>query len=195
MSIYTLGTFTAATAAPDGRPDGRQLSPEDQSMLQLYDLFNNFDWTWLLYFFIAAIMVFGIILLTALFYKRWKAPRLGFFLYTAAVFAVRVMRPEDVAWVAGAVVGVALSIILLGSCLAGKHRVDRKEPVFYILNAFSLGLIAMPLAFYIDAIAAMSLLASLFFITTVTPTSPHRYKGTSADPFIIESLEKRAKKR
>ena len=126
---------------------------------------HNIEWGWALYFTIGAFLVFGFILFAVLFIKRWQTPRLGFFLFTASTFVVRVMRPTDKFWNVCSATGVAVALFLLLSTKKTR-RIDLKEPIYYILNAFTLLLITFALSSYTSAIAAMSLCASLFFINT-----------------------------
>ena len=174
-------------------PHGVDKSRLKQVSPLLHTLYS-LEWGWALYFTIGAFLVFACILFAMLFIKRWQTPRLGFFLFTASTFVVRVMRPTDKFWNICSATGVAVALFLLFSTKK-TLRVDIKEPIYYILNAFSLLLITFQLSSYTSTIAAMSLCASLFFITTKSYTRHHKYNKLIADPIIMESLEKRSKKR
>jgi hypothetical protein len=163
------------------------------SQLKLLHTLYHVEWGWALYFSIGLFLVFACILFAVLFIKRWQTPRLGFFLFTASTFVVRVMRPTDKFWNVCSAAGVALALFLLFSTKKTK-RVDLKEPIYYLLNAFTLLLITFELASYTSALAAMSLCASLFFMNTKSYSRHHKYDKLIADPNIMESLEKRSKR-
>lgn len=161
----------------------------------LLEFLSGFDWNWLLYFVTGAMLTFAVILFATMFIKRWQMARLGFFLFTGATFVVRIARPDDKFWNIAAIVGAAVSIILLVSVMGKGRLVNRKEPIYYILNTVTLILIFFNITFFTATMAAIALLGSVFFLTTKAPSSPDKYKAREADPHILESLQKRAQKR
>ena len=166
-----------------------------QLVSTVLEFLGGFDWNWLLYFSTGAMLTFAVILFASLFIKRWQTTRLGFFLFTAATFVVRLARPDDMFWNVAAIVGAGLSLILLISVHTSSTVVNKKEPIYYILNTVTLTLIFFRITFFTATMAALSLLASVFFLTTKAPSSPDKYKEREADPNILDSLEKRAQKR
>ena len=156
---------------------------------------SGFDWNWLVYFATGAMLVFAGLLLGAMFVKRWQMARLGFFLFTAATFIVRLTRPDDKFWNIAALVGAFASVFLLFSIHAKSRMVNRKEPIYYLLNTATLVLIYFPINFFTAIMAAVALIGSVFFLTTKAPSHAGKYKTREADPIILESLEKRSRKR
>lgn len=171
--------------------------PRGHSLLveSLLEFMKGFDWNWLLYFATGAMLTFAVILFASMFIKRWQMTRLGFFLFTAATFVVRVARPDDAFWNIAAIVGAVVSVFLLVSVSAKGRLVNRKEPVYYILNTATLILIFFDITFFTATMAAIALLASVFFLTTKAPSRAGKYKEREADPILLESLQKRARKR
>lgn len=159
------------------------------------DMLKNFDWRWLMYFITAALLVFGIILFSALAMRRMQASRLSFFIVTIGVLIIRVLRPTEIAWKIAAGAGVVLSILFFLSVLKAGKQVDKKEPIFYLLNIFSFVLLCMPVQFYEATLIGLSVFMSLFFLTAKTPRSADRYTKNTADPFIVSQLEKRSKRK
>ena len=197
-AILAEPLLVAALPTPAGNGSPRQMPPNADLMLQAYRIFHNFDWRWLLGFAAVALFLIGIVFFGAMFFKRQHSPKLGFFLYVVWVGAVRTLRPDDKAWLAAAVVGIAIALILLFSTFAAKgawRHVNRKEPIYYLMNAFALCMFTMPLNQFEYSIAAFAVFSSLFFITASAPRSKHKYKKRDADPAILESLEKRANKK
>ena len=163
-----------------------------------YSIFHNFDWRWLLGFTAIAIFLIGILFFGAMLFRKQSSPKLGFFLYVIWVGAVRTLRPNDKAWFAAVVVGIAIAGILLATTLAAKadwSHTNRKEPIYYLLNAFALGIFLMDMNEFYYSVAAFAVFASLFFINARKPHPKNKYKKRDADPAILESLEKRANKK
>jgi hypothetical protein len=174
-------------------------SPEPPSnsrlVVTLLEFMSGFDWNWLLYFVTGAMLTFAVILFATMFIKRWQMTRLGFFLFTGAAFVVRIARPDDKFWNIAAIVGAAVSVFLLVSVMSKGRLANKKEPIYYILNTATLILIFFDITFFTATMAAIALLASVFFLTTKAPSSPDKYKAREADPHILDSLQKRAQKR
>lgn len=158
-------------------------------------IFMGIDWSWLGYFAIIAVTVFGCLLFGMIFVRRWREPRLGFFLFTVSTFVVRLLRPEDFAWNAFAIAGTVGAAIMTFITARDIKNHDIKEIVYYVLNGFTLLLLSYTdINIYVGLCAGVSLIASLFFMLT-TKASAGRYRGRDADPHILESLQQRSKRR
>lgn len=155
-------------------------------------IFTGMDWTWVGYFAIVAAIVFGCLLFGMIFVRRWREPRLGFFLFTISTFVVRVLRPGDFFWNVAALAGAVGAAIMTVITIRDIRNHDIREVVYYLLNGFTLLLITPAIQnIYISLCAGVSLIASLFFMLT-TRAASGRYRGRDADPHILESLQKRA---
>ncbi|MEW6200457.1 MAG: hypothetical protein AB1546_00650 [bacterium] len=172
-------------------PQGQELP--DSEKQAIYQSILSFDWRWLLMFASSAILIFAIILFGMLHFRRWGgAPRLGWFLVTTVVLANRVIQPDELFWNAfGCLMGV-ISIISGFYLFHRREYVAGKEPIYFFLNSFSLLIISFTASHYLYAISGMSLVASLFFITTKNPRKPGRHG--QAHPFELESLRKKIEK-
>ena len=160
----------------------------------LFELLMSIEWNWLLYFATAAFLVFAVILFGAMFYRQWREPRLGYFIFCAAVFAVRVMRPDDKFWNVAAFVGGVACLFTLASVIAGKRISSGRELIFYPLVTFSLFLLTFEVNFVLGTLGAITLAASLFFLATTPPSGRHQLKNRQADHNILDSLEQKSKR-
>lgn len=191
-----MPSIVAALPVPPPASGGR--SPGPSAAMQAYNILHNFDWRWLLGFTAVAIFLIGIVFFGANLFRKQASPKLGFFLYVVWVGSVRTLRPNDKAWLAAAVVGIIIAATLLITTLASKrdwNHSNRKEPIYYLMNGFALGMFLMPLNEFEYSIAAFAVFASLFFINSKKPHHKDKYKKRDADPAILESLEKRANKK
>ena len=171
-------------------PQGQELP--DSEKQALYKSLLTFDWLWLLMFTSSAVLVFAVILFGALHFRRWGVPRLGWFLITMVVLANRVLQPEELFWNAfGCFMGI-ISVISGFYLFHRREYVAGKEPIYFFLNGFSLLIVSFTASNSLFAISAMSLIASLFFITTKNPRKPGRHG--QAHPFELETLRKKIEK-
>ena len=75
-----------------------------------------------------------------------------------------------------------------------KHEfIAGREPAYFLLNSFALVVCSLTSSHYLNGLAAVALFASLFFMTTKNPRKPGKHG--KADQYVLESLEKRAKRR
>lgn len=185
--MKAVSTSAAAGAAESGKTP-------NQAADYAVKLFNSIDWSWVGAFALTAFLVFGCLVLAILFLKRWQVPRLGFFLFTAVNIGARIFRSSFIFWNVAAVIGAVAAVIFVISIHVGKNRhIDRKEPVYYLLNAVSLIILVFELNLYMITTSILCLFISLFFINT---RGPSQHRGSlEADAAIMESLEKRARRR
>jgi hypothetical protein len=140
-------------------------------------------------------ILFGVIIFSFIFLRRWKIPRMGYFLVTLVILVSRIIVPKDLFWITGAVTAALFSLVMF--VLAHK-RLDfdsRKEPLYFLFNAFTLFIISFSKDSFTFSIAGFSLLASLFFIVTLKPVPHGKYQQHDADPKIMETLQKKAQRR
>lgn len=182
---------TVSSAAPRyGAPplDLRHLSWWSKAL-------GGMDWQWLVGYVAIAGGIFAVLLFGGMFIRRWQNPRLGFFLLTGTVILVRAWRPENVFWRILAPAAALLAIVLFVMLFRSRQYLMLKEPTYYLANAFALIVMSFPVGGYNIALALAALAVSLFFIVTKRSTSPEKFKGREADPIILESLEKRARRK
>ncbi|MEW5945952.1 MAG: hypothetical protein AB1742_07110 [bacterium] len=165
-----------------GKPSGE--------MVEMYQSLQSFDWGWLAAFLVGATLTFLVILFSILFFRRWGVPRLGYFFVTMVVIANRLFIPDEMFWVAFAYVNGVFSAFMAFYQFHERERVMGKEPVYFMLNAFSLIVIAAGTGGVYSGMAALSLFTSLFFVTTKNPRRPGRHG--KAEPFVLEQMRRRA---
>ena len=140
-------------------------------------------------------LLFGVIIFSFIFFRRWKIPRVGYFLVTLVILICRIRVPKDLFWITGAFTAGLFSILMF---ILAHKRVDfdsRKEPLYFLFNAFTLLIISFSRDSYTLSIAGFSLLASLFFIVTLKPIPRGKFTQHDADEKIMETLEKKARRR
>jgi len=136
----------------------------------------------------------GVVIFSALFIKLWNLPRMGYFMVTLSILAVRYFSPEIIFWKVAAVSAALFSLLMF--VLSHRHLDfdSRKEPLYFLFNAFTLFIASFQLNFFLSAMACTSLIASLFFVVTRKPVPHGKFKQLEADEKIMETLEKKAKR-
>lgn len=141
-------------------------------------------------------ILFGVIFFVFLFdrIRLWRIPRMGYFMVTAVILSVRYREPDIIFWKVAAFTAGMFSLMMF---FISHRHVDfdsRKEPLYFLFNAFTLLIISFSINFYLSIIAATSLIASLFFVTTRKPVPHGKFIEHDADAMIMDTLEKKAKR-
>ncbi len=139
-------------------------------------------------------IVFSFLIFAALFIKRWKIPRMGYFLVSTSILISRFMMPNLIFWRVAAISAGFFSFVMFFLSHRNIDFDSRKEPLYFLFNAFTLFIITTPMNLYVATFATISLLSSLFFVTTKKPTRRGKFTQLDADDKIMESLEKRVKR-
>ncbi|GEM_PF-2030387 len=184
-------TQPAAPASPS--PEAVKDHLDSLSTAEKYRLYvDNHDLSELVTALTGMAMVFAIIIFTILFLRRWNVPRMGYFLVTLSTLASRSMAPDVLFWSVVAFVAGLFSIFMFFSSKSSVNFDSKKEPLFYLFNAFSLLLIVYSVDFYYATFSSLSLATSLFFVISRGNTPHGRFKKHDADEMILKTLEKRA---
>jgi hypothetical protein len=193
VPLFVGAAVFAQTQPAAPSPEAAKEYVDGLSTAEKYRLYvDNHDLTELVAAFTGMAMVFAIIIFTILFLRRWKAPRMGYFLVTLTTLASRVMAPDVVFWSVVAFVAGLFSIFMFFSSKNAVNFDSKKEPLFYLFNAFSLLLIVYSADFYYATFSASSLSTSLFFVISRANTPHGKFKKHDADEMILKALEKRA---
>ncbi len=187
--------FAQTQPAPPAGPSPEAVKDhlDSLSTAEKYRLYvDNHDLSELVTALTGIAMVFAIIIFTILFLRRWNVPRMGYFLVTLTTLASRSMAPEVVFWSVVAFVAGLFSVFMFFSSKNTVNFDSKKEPLFYLFNAFSLLLIVYSVDFYYATFSALSLATSLFFVISRANTPRGRFKKHDADEMILKTLEKRA---
>jgi hypothetical protein len=139
-------------------------------------------------------ILFGVLLFSYLFFRIWRLPRMGYFIVAVIIPCVRFRLPEDVFWKAAALTAGLFSLLMFGLAYRNVDFDTRREPLYFLFIALTLLTIAFSVDFYLAAISGISLLASLFFVTTNKPVPHGKFTNLEADAKIMETLEKKAKR-
>lgn len=198
MALWYFGTvlvifYTFLPRFASGATITAGNEPPSERAQALSQPLATFDWRWFLMFTISAGLVFGIILFVFLYFRRWQGlARLGWFFVTIVALANRALQPTVLFWNAFGVFAGVISLFMGFYLFHKREYVVGKEPVFYFLNCFSLLVISFSSSYYFDAVSALSLIASLFFITTKNPRKPGRHG--QAEPFVLEILRRKTER-
>ncbi|MFA6448706.1 MAG: hypothetical protein WCX65_04490 [bacterium] len=139
-------------------------------------------------------LLFCFLIIFFLFFRRWNIPRMGYFFVTLLILITRFREPADLFWKTGAVTAGLFSLAMFVNAHL-KHDFDsRKEPLYFLFNAFTLLIIAFSTEPFTICIAGVSLLASLFFLITLKPVRRGKFTQLDADAKIMETLEKKARR-
>lgn len=139
-------------------------------------------------------ILFGVIIFAFLFIRLWRIPRMGYFMVTVIILSVRYQEPDIIFWKVAAFTAGMFSLMMF---FISHRHVDfdsRKEPLYFLFNAFTLLIVSFSISFYLSIMAAMSLIASLFFVTTRKPVPHGKFTEHDADAMIMDTLEKKAKR-
>jgi hypothetical protein len=140
-------------------------------------------------------LISGILIFSFLFFRRWKIPRMGYFLATVVILLSRFRMPDDLFWKTGAVTAGLFSLIMFASAYKRIDFDTKKEPMYFLFNAFTLLVIAFSMEFFTMSLACASLFASLFFIVTLKPVPRGKFTQFDADGKIMEVLEHKTHRR
>ncbi len=140
-------------------------------------------------------LIFGIIIFTALFFRRWRIPRLGYFFITVVIIISRFRLPHDLFWIMGAIAAGLLSLVMALSAYKRTDFDTKKEPLYYLFNGFTLLIIAFSTELFTMALACASLFASLFFMITIRKGASSKFTQLDADGKILEVLANKAQRK
>jgi hypothetical protein len=140
-------------------------------------------------------VLFGVIIFSFIFFRRWRIPRMGYFLVTLVILFSRFRVPTNMFWKTGAVTAGLFSLMMFFVTQKKRDFDSRKEPLYFVFNAFTVLIIAFSTEPFTMSLAGISLIASLFFIVTLKPVPHGKFTQHDADAKIMETLEKKARRR
>ncbi len=144
---------------------------------------------------IGILLIFSIIFFSSIFLKRMKIPRMGYFLVSCVVLASRYDDPDDLFWKSVAVCAGLFSVLMFFASHKNIDYDSRKEPMYFIFNAFTMLVICVYIDFYTLVLACLSLVASLFFVVSRKSLPHGKFTKLDADEKIMEALERRTQRK
>ncbi len=140
-------------------------------------------------------LIFGVLIFSFIFLRRWKIPRMGYFLVTLIILLTRFREPSIIFWKVGAFTAGLFSLTMFVLAHKKLDFDSRKEPLYFLFNAFTLLVIAFSTEVFTICLAGFSLLASLFFVVTLKPIPRGKFLKHDADDKILETLVKKASRK
>ncbi len=140
-------------------------------------------------------LIFGVLIFSFIFLRRWRIPRMGYFLVTLIILLTRFREPNLIFWKVGAFSAGIFSLVMFGIAHKKLDFDSRKEPLYFLFNAFTLLVIAFSTEIFTICLAGFSLLASLFFIVTLKPIPRGKFLKHDADEKIMETLVNKASRK